>query len=162
MDHITVDACGRLADKVLFTQGKKDDHTDDRAWGRLAINKKKRDGTKVVSYYPFVAWGAVARVLRDFTDTGKQLTLVGTMQSQNKMLPNGQFSNYTEIVAEKVYLGMDSQKNKAASAQPEPPSEMAAPQAAPVNMMNPTALAALAAALQAAAALSGKKTQSAA
>ena len=103
MNFNSVTAMGRLAADPDFTKGTKEDGSDDRAWGRLAINRPGKDGS--ADFVPICAWGARARVLADWGKKGKVLLVLGSLRTNNKQRPDGSYDNYTEISVAQIVLG---------------------------------------------------------
>lgn len=115
---------GRLVDAVIFTNGKKEDGSDDRAWGKLAVNREGKDAP--CDFFPFVAWGSRARVLSKYGEKGMTVVLTGKLRTNNKKTPEGKYENYTELQVREVVLGQRAQ-NKQQTVAPAAPAAQAAP-----------------------------------
>lgn len=125
-NHTTI--MGRLAADPEFTAGAREDHGDDRCWTRLAVN---RPGSEDADFFPICAWGKLARVLAQYAKKGKVVLIDGYLRTNNKKLPDGSFSNYTEVVANSIVLGEDTEeqkrKRREAAAASTAPSSVATP-----------------------------------
>lgn len=116
---------GRLVDAVIFTKGKKEDGSDDRAWGKLAVNREGKDAP--CDFFPFVAWGARARNLSKYTEKGRTVVLTGKLRTNNKKLPDGKYENYTELQVREVVFGQyPKSKQQAGAPEVAVPKEMVA------------------------------------
>jgi single-stranded DNA-binding protein len=117
---------GRLVDAVIFTKGKKEDGSDDRAWGKLAVNREGKDVP--CDFFPFVAWGARARVLSKWGEKGRTVVLTGKLRTNNKKLPDNRYENYTELQVREVVLGQYPRSKQQAESPTSPAAtpEMAA------------------------------------
>jgi single-stranded DNA-binding protein len=100
---------GRALGEVSFTPGKEKE-SSDRAWVVIGVNYP---GDSQVTAIPVVAFGAYARVLRDYSKVGKTLSFGGDFQTRPKKRPDGSIDNYFEMRANWIGLGPDSKKNSA-------------------------------------------------
>jgi len=106
MNFNNVTVMGRLAADPEFTKGSKEDGSDDRCWGRLAVNRPTKDGA--ADFVPICAWGPRARVLSDYGKKGKVVLVMGSLRTNNKQRPDGSYDNYTEVSVGQIVLGPDA------------------------------------------------------
>ena len=111
MNHI--DVVGRLVADIQFKKGDKEDGSNDRGWGRLAVNPP---GKKDAYFMPFVCWGATARACNDHTQKGKELALSGELRTRSTEREDGSYDNYFEINCHSVSFGADAKNTKGAPA----------------------------------------------
>ena len=119
MNFNTVTLMGRLAAAPIWTKGKKEDGSDDRCWGRLAVNRPTKDN--MVDFFPICAWGPRARVLAKYGKKGKVIMVHGSLRTTSKVRPDGTRDNYTEVSVGEIILGPN------AKGAPEQPAAASAP-----------------------------------
>lgn len=131
---------GRLVDDPVFKKGSNADGSNDRIWGRIAVN---RPGSEDADFTPFVAWGATARAVSDHCKKGKVLILDGQLRTRSTQRDDGSYDNYFECNCNAVYFGPDAKNVKRAA----PAAAASVPAAAPA--LDPAAAMALMQQLQA-------------
>jgi single-strand DNA-binding protein len=57
-----------------------------------------------VDYFPVVAWGRLAEVVRDYCNKGRQIAVVGRLQNRSWEGQDGNTRYVTEVVAEEFEL----------------------------------------------------------
>ena len=123
LNRITV--IGRLVADPELKKGDAADSSNDRVWGRVAVN---RPGSDTADFVPFVCWGATARATAEHCKKGKEVTLDGQLRTRSTQREEGGWDNYFEINCGSVSFGADAKNNKTETA-PAPAS--VAPAAAP-------------------------------
>lgn len=120
MDYSKVIICGRISNDITFTAGNPEKNVDDRAYSSLAVNRPGKGGK--ADFHRFIAWGAAARVLRDYAYKGKEVILEGSLQTYEKTVGDTKVTT-TEVVVTQVVLGADTaakrEEKKATPAQAE-------------------------------------------
>lgn len=136
---------GRLVENVRFTAGDASKSIDDRAWGRIAVNRSSAKDSPY-DVFNFVVWGMLAALLRDHSMKGKELLLEGKLRTNNKKRPDNTYDNYIELVAETVQLGHDPQNVREEKKEPaaKTPEELLASmtQGTDINIEQLTAMVA--------------------
>jgi len=113
MDMNNWTGIGRLADNVLYTEGKEG--SSSRAVGRLIINRPPgQDGQRRYDAIQFVAWGKHADNLAKFTSKGKELGIRGEIRTSSvaPKKEGEEWKNYTEVLVQHISFGRDSTQAK--------------------------------------------------
>jgi single-strand DNA-binding protein len=93
---------GRLAadPEVRYTQ-----NTTPVANFRIAVRRvRKQEGGPDVDYFPVVAWGRLAEIVRDYCNKGRQVAVVGRLQNRSWEGQDGNTHYITEVIAEGLEL----------------------------------------------------------
>jgi len=93
---------GRLAadPEVRYTQ-----NTTPVANFRIAVRRvRKQEGGPDVDYFPVVAWGRLAEIVRDYCNKGRQVADVGRLQNRSWEGQDGNTHYITEVIAEGLEL----------------------------------------------------------
>lgn len=93
---------GRLtADpEVRYTQ-----NTTPVANFRIAVRRiRKQEGGPDADFFPIVAWGRLAEVVRDYCGKGRQVAVVGRLQNRSWEGQDGNAHYITEVIAEGLEL----------------------------------------------------------
>jgi len=93
---------GRLtADpEVRYTQ-----NTTPVANFRIAVRRvRKQEGGPDADFFPIVAWGRLAEVVRDYCNKGRQVAVAGRLQNRSWEGQDGNTHYVTEVVAEEIEL----------------------------------------------------------
>lgn len=93
---------GRLtADpEIRYTQ-----NTTPVANFRIAVRRiRKQEGGPDVDYFPVVAWGRLAEIVRDYCNKGRQVAVVGRLQNRSWEGQDGNTHYVTEVIAEELEL----------------------------------------------------------
>lgn len=112
MDVNNVVLTGRLADHVRYYPEKGG--VSSRAVGRLIVNRPpSSNGGSNYDTFQIVAWGKKADAMAKWTHKGKELSVVGSLRTNNKPRANGTgWDNYTEILVREQSFGRDSNQRK--------------------------------------------------
>ena len=117
---------GRLTAPVEYTPPDEARKISARAVGRLAINRPRngKTGEREPDYIRFVTWGAQAEAMADHTGKGKELAIVGPIQTNTQRdAATGKNITYYEVRAMMVSFGRDSQATKLQRVSKELPSK---------------------------------------
>jgi len=93
---------GRLtADpEIRYTQ-----NTTPVANFRIAVRRiRKQEGGPDVDYFPVVAWGRLAEIVRDYCNKGRQVAVIGRLQTRSWESQDGNIHYVTEVIAEELTL----------------------------------------------------------
>lgn len=97
---------GSLAEDVIYhpDNGK----VNARALGRLIVNRPPGSDKNRYDVIPFIAWGNLAKVLKEHTHKGKELGFEGKLQTNSVRGDDGNYKNFFQIKITELQLGRDS------------------------------------------------------
>jgi single-strand DNA-binding protein len=101
----TISVVGRLVANPMFTSGKKEDHSDDRSYFRVAVN---RPGQDKADFIPVITWGKLARACAEHLKKGKEVAIAGALHTNSTQDESGKWDNRFEIAASSVSFGADA------------------------------------------------------
>lgn len=72
---------------------------------RIAVSRiRKQEGGPDVDYFPIVAWGRLAEIVRDYCGKGRQVAIIGRLQNRSWEGQDGNTHYVAEIIAEGLEL----------------------------------------------------------
>lgn len=97
----------------------------------LAVKRPVKSGADpVTDFIDCIAWNKTAGIVAQYCQKGRELAVVGRLQTNNYTDSNGQTRKYYEIVVNNLYLiGSNPNATAAAPEPPAPPMAAAAPAA---------------------------------
>lgn len=98
---------GRVAREPRFTPAKGE--TQARLQFNLIINRVKSEEYDPI---PITVWGKYAETLSSMVRKGKELAVEGSIRTNSVQDAAGNWTNYWEIRADSISLGVDSKKTQ--------------------------------------------------
>lgn len=72
---------------------------------RIAVRRvRKQEGGPDADFFPIVAWGRLAEVVRDYCGKGRQVAVIGRLQNRSWEGQDGKSYYVTEVIAEELEL----------------------------------------------------------